>query len=198
MEKIILASNNSHKIKEFSQIFTDKQILSLSDIGYFEDIEETGDTFLENALIKAKTISTWLKQKNITASVVADDSGLCVEALDGAPGVYSARYAGTHGNSAENRKKLLDELKEKTNRKAHFLCTLVEFFPDGTYIAADGRTFGQITYEEFGDKSFGYDCLFLSDDLKKTFGQASSEEKNAVSHRNRAILQLIEKRKQKK
>lgn len=193
MEKIILASNNEHKIKEFSQIFSDKQVLSLKDIGYENEIEETGKTFLENALIKAKTISKFLKEKGIFASVIADDSGLCVEALNGEPGVYSARYAGEHGNKVENRKKLLKKLEGIKNRKAYFNCTLVKYFPSGMYIVAEGKTYGQIIHEEQGDKSFGYDCLFLSDDLNKVFGLATSEEKNSVSHRNRAIQILISK-----
>lgn len=195
MEKIILASNNEHKVKEFSQIFADKQVLSLKDIGYKNEIEETGETFLENALIKAKTISKFLKEKGIVASVLADDSGLCVEVLNGEPGVYSARYAGGHDNKEANRKKLLKKLEGAKNRKAYFVCCLVKYFPNDTYIVAEGKTYGQITHEEKGDKSFGYDCLFLSDDLGKVFGLATSEEKNSVSHRKRAIEILINSEK---
>lgn len=197
MEKIILASNNEHKVKEFSQIFCEKQILSLKDIDYQEDIEETGNTFFENALLKAKTISNFLRNKGIYAPVISDDSGLCVDALGGEPGIYSARYAGGHGNKEENRKKLLKKLEGIENRKAHFNCTLVKYFPNDSYLVGEGKTYGQITREEFGDKSFGYDCLFLSDDLGKVFGLATSEEKNSVSHRKRAILDLIEKENKK-
>lgn len=112
MEKIIIATANQHKLKEFAQIFAPKQVLSLKDIGFEQEIEETGTTFFENALIKAKTVSEFLAKKSISASVIADDSGLCVNALDGAPGVYSARYAGKHTFEA-NRQKLLNQLKDK-------------------------------------------------------------------------------------
>ena len=189
MKKIILASNNKHKISEFRSIFSDCEILSLADIGFFEDIDENGSTFVENSLIKARAVSSFLKSKGIVANVIADDSGLCVDALNGAPGIYSARYSQAH-NDKSNREKLLENLKNETNRNAHFNCTLVELFPDGKYLIAEGKTFGLITSEEIGDTSFGYDCLFFSTDLNKTFGEASSEEKNSVSHRGRAIEKL--------
>lgn len=193
MEKVVLASNNKNKIKEILQIYKDKEILSLNEIGFLDDIEETGETFLENALIKAKTVSEYLKKKGLFMPVIADDSGLCVNTLDGKPGVYSARYAGEHGNNEENRKKLLENMETKDDRSAYFVCTMVEYFPNDKYIFSEGKTYGQITKQEIGDKSFCYDCIFFSDDLQKTFGQATSEEKNSVSHRKRAIQLLIEK-----
>ena len=196
MKKIILASNNSHKIKEFKEMFSDYEVLALNDIGFYEDIVEDGDTFEENSLIKAKVVSKYLKEKGILASVIADDSGLCVEALNGEPGVYSARYCGDH-DSVKNRAKLLKELDGVKNRKAWFNCTLVEMYPDGKYIVAEGKTFGRITTEEFGDTYFGYDCLFFSDELGKTFGEATADEKNKVSHRGRAIERLKELRDKK-
>ena len=122
--------------------------------------------------------------------VLADDSGLCVDALNGEPGVYSARYAGGHGNNQANRDKLLSNLEGK-DRSAYFCCTIVVMYPDGTYKVFEGKTYGKITTEELGDKSFGYDCIFYSNDLNKTFGEASEEEKNSVSHRARALNQLI-------
>jgi len=196
MEKIILASNNNHKIKEFKEIFLDCEVLALKDIGYTEEIEENGTTFEENSLIKARAVSEFLKKKGIIASVLADDSGLCVEALNGAPGIYSARYSGDH-DFAKNRLKLLRELKGEKNRKAYFNCTLVELYPNNEYIVAEGRVYGTITEEEIGDNSFGYDCLFYSDELQKTFGEASAEEKNKISHRGRAIEKLKEIRNKK-
>jgi len=196
MKKIVLASNNKHKIEEFSQMFNDYEILALKDIGFNDEIEENGSTFFENAMIKARTISDFMKAKNITASVIADDSGLCVEYLNGEPGIYSARYAEEHNDKA-NRSKLLDKLSGVGDRKAYFNCTLVELFPDGSYITCDGKTYGDITEEEIGDTSFGYDCLFRSNELNKTFGEASSEEKNSVSHRGRAIESLKKLRKEK-
>ena len=195
MRTIILASSNEHKIKEFKEIFSNDQVLSLKDINYTEEIEETGETFLENSLIKAKTISAYLKEKSINASVIADDSGLCVNSLNGLPGVYSARYAGGHGNNKENRNKLLNELKDKEDRSAYFVCCLVEYFPNDTYIHVVGRSDGYILNEETGDTSFGYDCLFFSTDINKCFGVASAEEKNSVSHRGRAIQKLLKEEK---
>lgn len=195
MEKLVLASNNSHKIKEFRELLKDREILSLKDIGFDCDIDETGTTFLENALIKAKTVQEYLKEKGIVAGVLADDSGLCVNALDGAPGIYSARFAGGHGDSEKNRQKLLSLLADKADRSAYFNCVIVWLFSNGSYIYSEGKTFGHITKEYHGDTSFGYDCLFYSDDLKKTFGESSDDEKNSVSHRGRAIVGLLDKAK---
>lgn len=190
MKKIVLASNNKHKIKEFNEILC-VEILTLDEINYLEEIEETGTTFLENALIKASTISKYLKDKGLDYDVLADDSGLCCDALNGAPGIYSARYAGEHGNGNLNRNKLIEDLKDK-DKTAYFNSTIVLYHIDGTYEYKEGRTYGKIIEEELGDTSFGYDCIFLSDDLGKTFGEASSEEKNSVSHRARALEQIKE------
>lgn len=189
MKKIVLASNNKHKIKEFNEILDNVEILTLNDIGYFDEIEETGTTFLENALIKASTISKYLKSKNLDYDVLADDSGLCCLGIALDPGVYSARYAGDHVTPKDNRDKLINELKDK-DKTAYFICTIVLYHIDGTYEYKEGRAYGKIIDEEKGDTSFGYDCIFLSDDLCKTFGEATSEEKNKISHRNRALEQL--------
>ena len=195
MRTIVLASSNKHKIKEFKDLFPNNNILSLNDINYFEEIEEDGETFFDNALIKAKTIHKYLKEINLEVAVIADDSGLCVDALDGEPGVYSARYAGNHGDNQENRAKLLSKLEGKNNRKASFICALIEYFPNGDCLYVQGTTEGSILENEIGDSSFGYDCLFYSNDLEKAFGEASLEEKNKVSHRARAIKKLIEEEK---
>ena len=189
-QKIILASNNKHKIDEFKEILTDYDILSLKDIGFCDEIVENGNTFLDNALIKANALRDYLKQQNIDALIVADDSGLCVNALGGKPGIYSARYGGGHGNNEANRAKLIEDLKDKQDRSAYFVCTLVLMKVDGSYKHFEGKTYGTILQKEVGDTSFCYDCLFLSDDLNKSFGEASSEEKNLVSHRFRAIQKL--------
>ncbi|MBQ9072221.1 MAG: RdgB/HAM1 family non-canonical purine NTP pyrophosphatase [Bacilli bacterium] len=189
MKKIVLASNNKHKIKEFNEILDNVEILTLNDIEFFDEIEETGTIFLENALIKASTISKYLSDKNLDYDVIADDSGLCCEALNGAPGIYSARYAGEHGDSKANREKLINDLKGK-DKTAYFNCTIVLYHIDETYEYKEGKTYGKIIEEELGDTSFGYDCIFLSDDLGKTFGEVSSEEKNSVSHRARALEQI--------
>lgn len=191
MKTIVLASNNKHKLKEFKEILKDYNILTLNDIGYTEDIEETGETFKENALIKAETIQNYLKEKELEYIVIAEDSGLCVDALSGAPGIYSARYAGGHGNDQANRDKLIKELIGKNN-KAYFICTIVLFYPNKEYKFFEGKTYGRIISKEKGKKDFGYDCIFYSDDLKKTFGEAEEKEKNSVSHRSRAIQKLLE------
>jgi XTP/dITP diphosphohydrolase len=190
MKTIVLASNNEHKIKEFKEMLPDYNVLSLKDINFLEEIEETGTTFEENSLLKAKTIHDYLKGNHPEYIVIADDSGLCCEALDGAPGVYSARYAGEHGNNEANRAKLQKELKGK-DRTAYFNCTIVVYYPDETYKVFVGKTYGTISTKEIGDKSFGYDCIFLSEDLNKTFGEATEEEKNSVSHRGRAIMSML-------
>ncbi|MBQ8468928.1 MAG: RdgB/HAM1 family non-canonical purine NTP pyrophosphatase [Clostridia bacterium] len=193
MKTIVLASNNKHKISEFKEMLPDFKVLALKDVGFFEDIVEDGTTFLENSLIKARAITKFLNEKGKKALVIADDSGLCVNSLNGEPGVYSARYAGEHGNNVENRAKLLKKLKNKADRSAYFVCLLTVMNPDGTYSYVEGKTFGHITPEERGNTSFCYDCLFYSDELKKTFGEATDDEKNSVSHRGRAIKMLIEK-----
>ena len=152
MKKLVLASNNSHKLKEFRELLRDKEVLSLKDVGFDKDIEETGNTFLENALIKAKTVQEYLKSKDIEADVLADDTGLCVNALNGAPGIYSARFAGGHGDSEKNRQKLLSLLSDKSDRSAYFNCVIVWVFSNGSYIYSEGKTFGHITKEYYGDK----------------------------------------------
>ena len=190
METIVIASNNKHKIKEFRELITDYNILSLDDIDYYDEIEENGKTFIENALIKAKTIHEFLKEKKLDYIVVADDSGLCVDSLGGEPGIYSARYSGIHGDSQANRDKLLENLNDK-DRSAYFVCTIIVYYPNDTYKTFVGKTYGEITKEELGNKDFGYDCIFYSNDLNKTFGEATEGEKNSVSHRGRAIHELL-------
>ena len=188
MKKIVLASNNKHKVKEIKEILSDYDILTLNDISFYDDIVEDGETFLDNALIKAKAISKYIREKGLNYDVIADDSGLCCNGLDGAPGVYSARYAGNHDDKA-NRNKIIDELKNK-DKSAYFICCMVLYHPDDTYSSYEGTTSGVIISEERGKTDFGYDCIFLSDDLGVTFGEASDEDKNNVSHRKRALEKL--------
>lgn len=195
MRKIILASNNKHKIKEFKEMFTDSEILSLNDIWYHNDIIENWKSFLDNALIKCNAVREFLKEKWIEANIIADDSGLCVNILDWEPWIHSARYWWEHWDDTANRIKLLRELKWKNNRSAYFNCTIVEMFPSWEYIYSEWKTYWTILDEEIWDKSFWYDCLFFSEDLNKSFWEASSSEKNSVSHRWRAIANLINKEK---
>lgn len=195
MRKIILASNNKHKIKEFKEIFPDAEILSLNDIWFYNDIVEDWQTFLDNALIKCNTVHKFLKEKWIEANIIADDSWLCVNTLNWEPWIHSARYTWWHWDDTANRAKLLKELKWKSDRSAYFLCCIVEMFPNWEYIHSEWKTYWTILEEEIWDKSFGYDCLFLSDDLHKSFWEATDGEKNSVSHRWRAIIDLINKEK---
>ena len=189
MKTFVLASNNKHKVREFKQVLSDYEILTLEEVGFLEEIEETGETFLENALIKARTIHNYLKEKGLDYMVVSDDSGLCCDALNGAPGIHTARYAGVHDDYVANRKKLLEDLEGK-DRSASYVCTIVFIDSDGTEKHVVGQAEGSITTEELGRKDFAYDCVFYSNDLQKTYGEASEEEKNLVSHRGKAIEKL--------
>lgn len=185
--KIVLASRNRKKIKELRTLLSkegfDIDILSLDDIGYYGDIEENGSSFEENAVIKA----------SVPASLgyigIADDSGLCVDALDGAPGIYSARFAGEPCNDSENNRKLLAMLGDlpAEKRGACFVCTIAAVAPNGSRITVRGECRGRILTELHGKAGFGYDPLFFYDSLGKTFAELSQEEKNRVSHRAVAI-----------
>ena len=184
--RLVVASGNKNKLREIAEIFTDFEVCSQKQMGFDEDVEETGVTFAENALIKARAAS-----KALGEMVLADDSGLCVDALNGAPGVYSARYCGHHGSDEENRKVLMKNMEGVENRRAHFTSAIAIVYPDGRELVAEGHTYGEILPEETGDGGFGYDCLFFSDDLQKSFGVATAEEKNKVSHRFRALQAML-------
>lgn len=193
VETLVVATGNKHKLQEIQAIFKDVRVVSAREAGYLGDPEETGATFEENAIIKARAAAEAL---NLPA--LADDSGLCVAALGDAPGIYSARYAGGHGDDKKNREKLLAELGDEKNRAAYFRSAAALCFPQsmgGKTVTATGDTHGRILTREEGENGFGYDCLFYSDDLCKSFGVASAEEKNAVSHRFRALTALKEKLK---
>ena len=187
MEKkhLVIASGNKNKLREIAEIFTDYVVISQKEMGFDVDVEETGETFAENALIKARAAA-----QALGCIALADDSGLCVDALNGAPGVYSARYCGHHGSDKENRDLLLKNMQGVADRSAHFTCSMALVYPDGREVVVEGHTYGKILLEETGDGGFGYDCLFESDDLQKSFGLATAEEKNKVSHRFRALQAL--------
>lgn len=189
MEKLIVASNNKGKIVEIKAILSDMyDVRSLREENIVSDPEETGKTFIENALIKARSVHALTG-----VATLADDSGLVVDALDGAPGVLSARYAGEHGKDEDNNDLLLKNLEGITNRRARFVCAAALIKSSGEEIVAEGSTEGEILLAADGTKGFGYDPLFYSYDLNKSFGQASAEEKNGVSHRARALKSLAEK-----
>lgn len=185
---LVFASNNAHKLDEVKAILAPSrvEIKSLNDIGFFEDIEETGLTFQENAAIKVNAIF-----KANGMDCFADDSGLEVEALDNQPGVFSARYAGEHGNHEANNQKLLKELEGKSNRRACFK-TVIALLLDGKIQYFEGRVDGVIAKELSGNKGFGYDPLFIPDGYDRTFADMPAEIKNSISHRKRALEAMLD------
>lgn len=190
MRKLIVASNNSNKIREIKEILKGipVEILSLKEAGIDIDIEETGTTFLENAYLKAKGISEMAQG----AMVLADDSGLAVESLGGAPGIYSARFAGEHGNNRKNNEKLLQLLegKSRQERRASFICAMVLIAEDGKEVDVEGRIDGIIAEKEKGTNGFGYDPVFYLEEYGMTFAEMDSETKNKISHRAKALEKL--------
>ena len=189
MEEIIIASSNKGKIKEIKEILPEYIFLGLSDIGFKEEIEENGKSFEQNALIKARVIHS-----NTGKTVIADDSGLCVDFLDGAPGVLSARFAGVHGNDEANNEKLLGLMSgvENEHRTARFICAAAVIFRDGDEYTTIGVAEGSIAYEPKGDNGFGYDPIFISEQIGVSFAQMSEEQKNLISHRKKALDGLSE------
>ena len=181
MRELIFASNNKHKLEEVRRIFKLYKVVGLKDIGFTKEIVEDGYDLEDNAFIKARAVREYIKEKNLDCAVLSDDSGLFVKALNYEPGMYSARYSG-QGDEA-NRQKLLGKLINIQDRSAYFQCFSVLIMPDGTEYVQQGKAHGVITKTKIGDESFGYDCIFWSNKLKKTFGQASTEEKDSVSHR---------------
>ncbi|MBQ4511101.1 MAG: RdgB/HAM1 family non-canonical purine NTP pyrophosphatase [Clostridia bacterium] len=194
MIKLVLASRNKKKIEELrkllsSELNKDVSVLSLDDIGYHNDIEEHGTTFEENAITKASVPA------KLGYIGIADDSGLCVDALKGAPGVYSARYSG--GDDEDNNDLLLKELDGKDNRNAKYVCTMACVFPDHQKdFVVRGECYGKILTERHGDGGFGYDPLFYYEPFGKTFAEVELSKKNEVSHRAVAIKQFVKKLKQ--
>ena len=182
--KIVFASGNKHKIEEFGAILRryipEIEVVSMKDVGIFDDIIEDGSTFEENAMIKARAVS---KHGYIG---VADDSGITVDALGGAPGIYSARYAGEHGNDKKNNQKLLADMKGIEERGGAFVCAIACSFPEDMAnedFCVRGECRGIILHEEKGTGGFGYDPMFYVEEYDKTFGELLAEEKNKISHR---------------
>ena len=188
--RFVLATHNPGKLREMGEILRDLgvEVVSPAALGIPVDVEETGTTFLENALLKAKAIC---RAANLPA--IADDSGLCVDALNGAPGVYSARYGGEGLDDRGRCMLLLNSMRGATTRAAHFSCAVACVFPNGDTLTAEGRCDGFIAYAPLGDGGFGYDPVFLLPGTGKTFGQLSQEEKSAVSHRGKALKEFAGK-----
>lgn len=194
MKKLIVASNNEHKISEIKAILSkyDISVISMKEAGINIDVEETGSTFQENSYIKAKTIFDMVKGEFM---VLADDTGLMVDYLNGEPGVYSARFAGEHGNDKLNKEKLLRLLNgvPSAERSARFVSAIVLIVDNDTVIKVQGEAKGFITEEERGSNGFGYDPLFFVPEFNKTFAQLTPEEKNSISHRGNALKNLEKK-----
>ena len=184
--KLVFASNNKNKIQEIQQLAPNSiQILSLEEIGCTEDIPETADTIEGNAILKANYVT-----EKYGYDCFADDTGLEVEVLNGAPGVYSARYAGEQKDAKDNMDKLLLELKDKTNRKANFK-TVIALNLNGKQNLFTGIINGKIIEEKIGTNGFGYDPIFVADGFEKTFAELTMEEKSTISHRGIAVKQLL-------
>ncbi|MEE0947740.1 MAG: non-canonical purine NTP diphosphatase [Bacteroidales bacterium] len=186
MEELVIATNNQHKVEEIRRALGNKiKLISLKDLGCREEIPEDGTTLKENAYQKAKYV--WDKYKK---NCFADDTGLMVEALDGAPGVYSARYAGEHCSFDDNIDLLLENMEGKTNRNACF-ATVICLIQDGEAVYFEGKCEGCILTERYGRGGFGYDPIFLPKGYGESFAEISMEEKNKISHRGKATEKLI-------
>ena len=188
--KFVLATNNQKKLKEMAAILESLgvEVVSPRDLGIFIEVEETGTTFAENAMLKAKAIC---EAANLPA--IADDSGLCVDALNGAPGVYSARYGGEGLDDVGRYRLLLENLRGQTTRSAHFACAIACAFPNGDTLTAEGKCGGTIAFAPMGEGGFGYDPIFFVPEKAKTFSQLTAEEKAEISHRGKALGIFAEK-----
>ena len=190
--RIIAASQNKHKLEEINAITSEfgMSLVSMKDAGLGDlDVEENGTTFEENSYIKAEAVC------RLTGEIaIADDTGLCVDALDGAPGIYSARFSGVHGNDAANRTKLLKELEgvPMEKRTARFVCVITMLWPDGRKLVARGTCEGRISTEELGSEGFGYDSIFIPEGFDGTYAQLGTAEKNQMGHRHNALMKLKE------
>ena len=186
--KLIIASNNAHKLVEIKAILGSlfDEILSMREAGIDHETIEDGATFMENAEKKAREIA-----QIAGCCALADDSGICVDALDGAPGIYSARFCGHHGDDEANNRLLLEKLEGRGDRGAHYTCAIALVYPDGRQVCAEGYMYGQIGYEEKGENGFGYDPLFFLPEYGCTAAQLSPEQKNQISHRASALHALL-------
>lgn len=192
--KLVLASKNAHKLEELQAILADLgvEVVPESAVGVDVAVEETGTTFEENAYLKAHAV---MEATGLPA--VADDSGLCVDALNGAPGVYSARYGGEELDDPGRCRLLMDNLRGMLDRRCKFVSCICCCFPDGSRLEARGECPGTVAYAPRGEGGFGYDPIFFVPSLKKTFAQLTAQEKNAVSHRGIALRDFAEKLREK-
>lgn len=190
MKRLILSTGNKGKIDELKEILEDLDldIKSKDEVGFSDlDVEETESTLAGNAMLKAKAI--WSERRDM---VLADDTGLFVDSLDGEPGIYSARYAGEDASDADNRKKLLEKLEGFESRQARFITAIAIIFEDGSSEVIEGVCEGKISGEEYGERGFGYDSVFVPEGYDKTFAELDASVKNKISHRARALSELRE------
>ena len=189
-QKFVLATHNPGKLKEMSSILSrfGVEVVSPKELGITVDVEETGTTFAENAMLKARAICA---AANLPA--IADDSGLCVAALNGGPGVYSARYGGEGLDDKGRYTLLLNSMRGQATRAAHFTCSIACAFPNGDTLTAEGQVQGTIAFAPMGEGGFGYDPVFFYPPLAKTFGQLTAEEKSTISHRGQALKEFSAK-----
>lgn len=188
--KLIIASNNAHKIKEIKEILGNSfdTIVSLRESGIDHETVEDGKTFMENAVKKAREIA-----KISGCPALADDSGIAAHALGDEPGIFSARYAGVHGDDEANNSLLISRLEDKEDKGAHYTCAMALAYPDGKLITAEGYMYGAITKDRRGTHGFGYDPYFVPDGEMRTVAEMSDEEKNTISHRSAALKLLLER-----
>lgn len=188
--KLIIASNNKHKIYEIKTILGGHfdEILSLREAGIDHETIEDGTTFMENAIKKAREIV-----EIAGCPSLADDSGITAHALGDEPGVYSARYSGVHGDDAANNALLLLNLADKADKGAHYTCAMALAYPDGSLVSAEGYMYGTITHDARGERGFGYDPIFIPEGESRTVAEMTDEEKNKISHRGRALAELLKK-----
>lgn len=189
-EKFVLATHNPGKLREMREILGKLgiEVVGPKDLGIDAEVEETGTTFAENAMLKAKAVCRAAK-----LPAIADDSGLCVDALNGGPGVYSARYGGEGLDDKDRYMLLLNSLRGQSSRKAHFACAIACVFPNGKTLTAEGRCDGTIAFAPMGEGGFGYDPVFFVPEKAKTFAQLTDGEKNEISHRGKALTEFSEK-----
>ena len=188
--RLIIASNNAHKLTEIKAILGGmfEEVLSMREAGIDHETVEDGTSFMENAVKKAREIA-----EISGCCAIADDSGICVDALDGAPGIFSARFCGRHGDDQANNDLLLEKLKNTpdSERGAHYTCAIALARPDGSIVKAEGYMYGVIGHEEKGENGFGYDPLFILPEYGMTSAEISPEEKNRISHRAQALQLLL-------
>lgn len=188
--QFVLATHNPGKIREMSAILErfGMEVITPKELGITVDVEETGTTFAENAMLKAQAIC-----EAINLPAIADDSGICVDALNGGPGVYSARYGGEELDDDGRNTLLLNSMRGQTSRAAHYACAIACMFPNGDTLTAEGRCDGAIAFAPIGEGGFGYDPLFFLPDKAKTMAQLTPEEKDQISHRGRALEDFVAK-----